>query len=94
MFFFIIIGFLVFFLFFNWLLGHQKGNIVLDLDDRYINRKKYVAAIQTQLESEGREVTYVGNNIFIIDGKKYMFTERNVSMGGVPLQRTVLQPVD
>ncbi|SFL35951.1 hypothetical protein SAMN04487943_101150 [Gracilibacillus orientalis] len=80
------------FLLFNWLMGYKKGNIIIDLDDRYINYSEYISAIQKKLESEGKDVEYKGDRRFIIDGKKYMFIERNVSMGGVPLQRTILQP--
>ncbi|MGP4041045.1 hypothetical protein ACTWP4_14275 [Gracilibacillus sp. D59] len=77
---------------FNWLMGYEKGNIIIDLDDRYIDYGEYVAAIQKKLENEGRVVTYLGDGIFSIDGKNYMFIERNISMGGVPLQRTILKP--
>ncbi len=79
--------------FFNFLMGYRTGNITMDLDDRYIDLNKYVKAIMAELESQGRAVEYKGNRRFIIDGKPYTFIERNVSMGGVPLQRTILKPV-
>lgn len=41
-------------LFFNWLMGYQKGNII-DFEERHFNRNEYVAAIHSTLESEGRE---------------------------------------
>lgn len=78
-------------LLFNWLMGYKKGNIIIDFEDRFFNQKEYVTAIQEKLESEGREVTYKGNSRFIIDGENYLFIERNVSMGGVPIQRTILR---
>ncbi|WP_209020966.1 hypothetical protein [Evansella clarkii] len=80
-------------LFFNWLMGHKKGNIIIDLEERHFNRNEYVAAIHSKLEGEGREVSYESNSLFLIDGKKYLFIERNVNVGGVPVQRTILQPV-
>ncbi|WP_080846265.1 hypothetical protein [Cytobacillus gottheilii] len=82
------IGFLFFF---NWLMGYKKGNITIDFDERYFNKKEYVEAIKNKLESEGKEVAYKGNGRFNIDGKNYLLIERNVSMGGVPLQRTILK---
>ncbi|SET18134.1 hypothetical protein SAMN05216389_106198 [Oceanobacillus limi] len=87
----IIVGGGLLFLLFNWLMGYKKGNIVLDLEDRFFDQKEYISAIKTELESQGREVYYKGNGRFDIDGKEYLFIERNVSMGGVPLQRTILK---
>ncbi len=80
------------FFLFNWLMGYKKDHIVIDLDERYIDYNKYVKAIQQELESRGMDVRYEGNYRFVIDGKRYLFIERNVSMGGVPLQRTILKP--
>jgi hypothetical protein len=77
---------------FNTLMGYKKGNITIDLDERYIDYNEYIQAIKQDLESKGREVKYEGNGKFVIDGKRYLFMERNVSMGGVPLQRTILKP--
>ncbi|WP_208590221.1 hypothetical protein [Gracilibacillus suaedae] len=88
----VIIMFIGAFSLFNWLMGYKKGNIIIDLDDRYIQYSEYVAAIQKKLESEGRVVVYLGDRRFSIDGKNYMFIERNISMGGVPMQRTILKP--
>ncbi|TFE00713.1 hypothetical protein E2626_11065 [Jeotgalibacillus salarius] len=78
-------------LLFNWLMGYRKGNITIDFEERYFNQKEYVEAIKNKLENEGREVYYEGNGRFKIDGKHYLFIERNVSMGGVPMQRTILK---
>jgi hypothetical protein len=80
------------FFLFNWLMGYKKNHIVIDFDERYIDYNKYVKAIQQELESRGKDVKYEGNYRFIIDGKRYLFIERNVSMGGVPMQRTILKP--
>lgn len=76
---------------FNWLMGYKKGNIQLDLEERYISLKEYVQAIQVELEKQGKQVSYLGNRIFLIDNHRYLLVERNVSMGGVPLQHTVLK---
>ncbi|MBG9548969.1 hypothetical protein [Cytobacillus firmus] len=77
---------------FNWLMGYRNNHITIDLDDRYVDFKEYVEAIQIELANQGREVSYIGSRKFIIDGQTYIFIERNVSMGGVPLQRTILKP--
>jgi hypothetical protein len=80
-------------LLFNWLMGYRKGHIQIDFEERYFKEKEYIAAIETELEGKGRQVKYMGNRKFIVDGLPYLFIERNVSMGGVPLQRTILKPV-
>lgn len=77
---------------FNWLMGYRKKHITIDLDERYVDFKEYVEAIQSELINQGREVSYIGNRKFVIDGQTYIFIERNVPMGGVPLQRTILKP--
>lgn len=77
---------------FNWLMGYRKNHITIDFDERYVDFKEYIEAIQNELVNQGREVSYIGNRKFIIDGQTYIFIERNVSMGGVPLQRTILKP--
>lgn len=91
----IITGVLVIGLFFlfNWLMGYRKGHIQIDFDERYVNHKEYIRAIKKELNEQGYEVSYDGDYKFFINGKAYVFLERNVSMGGVPLQRTILKPV-
>ncbi|MGM0845138.1 MAG: hypothetical protein ACQEUT_09185 [Bacillota bacterium] len=88
--FFLLVGGVFFLL--NTLMGYKKDYISIDLDERYFNFDEYTRAIQLELESKGREVIYEGNGRFTIDGKTYLFIERNVSMGGAPLQRTILKP--
>lgn len=77
---------------FNWLMGYRKDHITIDLDERHTDFREYVNAIQSELVKQGKEVSYKGNRKFIIDGRTYIFIERNVSMGGAPLQRTILKP--
>jgi hypothetical protein len=71
------------FLLFNFLMGYRKGNIQIE----------FIEAIMTELEKQGKEVHYQGNRHFVIDGELYVFVERNVSMGGLPMQRTILKPI-
>ena len=78
---------------FNWLMGYKKGYITLQLEERYIHLNEYVKAVKQELVKQGRSVEYEGNRIFSIDKNRYMLVERNVSMGGVPLQHTILKRV-
>ncbi|MDZ5713514.1 hypothetical protein [Jeotgalibacillus haloalkalitolerans] len=75
----------------NRLMGYKKGNIIIDFDERYYKFSEHVEAIRNKLEDDGRDVDYMGNGKFRIDGRDYLFIERNVSMGGVPMQRTILK---
>ncbi|WP_202409589.1 MULTISPECIES: hypothetical protein [Halobacillus] len=77
---------------FNWLMGYRKGHIQMDLDDRYVDFNQYIKAVLAELKRRGFEAFYEGNGVFTINGSRYVFIERNVSMGGVPLQRTILKP--
>ncbi|WP_270180765.1 hypothetical protein [Alkalihalobacillus sp. CinArs1] len=77
---------------FNFLMGYRKDHIQIDFDERYTDFNEYVKAITNKLKAEGRKVEYTDYRTFKIDGKEYVFIERNVSIGGVPLQRTILKP--
>ncbi|WP_347551760.1 hypothetical protein ABFG93_06875 [Pseudalkalibacillus hwajinpoensis] len=73
--------------------GYRKDHITIDFNERYMDFNEYIKAIRSELVSQGKEVDYLGHRHFMIDGKPFVFIERNVSMGGVPLQRTILKPV-
>lgn len=75
----------------NWLMGYRKGNITLELEDRFTDHGKYVRAVKQELREQGREVSYQGDGEFLIDGNRYLMVARNVSIHGVPLQRTILK---
>ncbi|NMH69268.1 hypothetical protein HF072_10830 [Bacillus sp. RO3] len=91
---FILLGGIVLFMLFNWLMGYRKEHIQIDFEERHFKEGEYIEAIRQELEQKGKDVEYVGERKFIVDGKTYLFIERNVSMGGVPLQRTILKPVN
>ncbi|MCA1066277.1 hypothetical protein QTG56_21600 [Rossellomorea sp. AcN35-11] len=91
---FILLGGIVLFMLSNWLMGYRKEHIQIDFEERYFKEGEYIEAIRQELEQKGKDVEYVGERKFIVDGKTYLFIERNVSMGGVPLQRTILKPVN
>ncbi|WP_079479140.1 hypothetical protein [Halobacillus salinus] len=73
--------------------GYRKGNIVLHLDEWYKDHGKYVNAIEHELRRQGKEARYLGRFQFYIDGKHYMLNPVMERVGGVPVQRTILQPV-
>ncbi|AIF42999.1 hypothetical protein [Virgibacillus sp. SK37] len=90
----ITIAVFIFILFgFSRLMGYRNENITLELDDRYTNLTEQAKAVKEELEKEGRKVEYRGDGYFLVDGKNYVMHGRNVAMGGVPLQRTILEPV-
>lgn len=78
---------------FNWLMGYRKGHSQIDFEERFFKEGEYIEAIKKELEQKGNDVEYKGNRTFIVDGRTYLFIERNVSMGGVPLQRTILKSI-
>ncbi|WP_335869444.1 hypothetical protein [Bacillus sp. 2205SS5-2] len=77
---------------FNWLMGYRKDYLFFDFDERFFDQNNYINAIQEKLKAQGKKVHYEGNGRFLIDGRQFLFYERNVSMSGVPLQRTILKP--
>ncbi|MDI3234274.1 hypothetical protein QK289_04575 [Exiguobacterium antarcticum] len=91
----VILGFLavgsVFWFFFSYLLGYRNKNITMTFDDRFYTLEEHVKAIEEKLTQDGKQVEYIGNRQFLVDGKKYLFVERTVSMSGVPMQQTILE---
>ncbi len=77
---------------FNMLMGYRKGNITLDLDGRYTNPTDQSAAVIVELKKQGKNAEYKGDGQYLVNGRSYAVLKRNVSMGGVPLERTVLAP--
>ncbi|WP_182200647.1 hypothetical protein [Paraliobacillus salinarum] len=53
-------------------------SIHLDLDKRYIEWSDHIAAAEEKLQKQGREVTYLGDGSFIIDGKYYIMIDWNI----------------
>lgn len=88
---FVIVGALIFWWGFNYVMGYRKDSIAMTFDERFYDTKRHVHAIEAKLRQEGRNVRYLGNHEFEVDGKRYAFLERTVSMGDVPMQQTVLK---
>lgn len=81
----------MFWFYYVFLLGYRKKSITLTFDNRYYSLDEHVAAIEQKLTLDGRSVRYLGDRQFVIDGKTYLFLERTVSVGGVPMQQTILK---
>ena len=80
-----------FWFFFSYLLGFKKKNITMTFDDRFYTLDEHVKAIEQKLKQDGKLVEYLGNRRFLVNGKRYLFVERTVSMSGVPMQQTILE---
>ena len=80
-----------FWFFFSYLLGFKKKNITMTFDDRFYTLDEHVKAIEQKLKQDGKQVEYLGNRRFLVNGKRYMFVERTVPMSGVPMQQTILE---
>lgn len=85
-------AFVVMLFFFNMLMGYRKGNISLELDGRYTNLTDQAKAVTEELEKQGKTVEYKGDGQYLVNGRSYTVIKRQVSMGGAPLERTVLVP--
>ncbi|MBR7552617.1 hypothetical protein ACFFJI_10310 [Allobacillus sp. GCM10007491] len=88
--FFFLMGMIILF-FFSRFLGFKKENIGITFDQRYIKFEDYVHAILDELANKNYEAKYIGDRTFQVDGQKYVLVERNVKMGGAPLQQTMLK---
>ncbi|WP_039043646.1 hypothetical protein [Sporosarcina sp. ZBG7A] len=77
---------------FNRLMGYRKGNITLELDGRYASLTDQANAVTEELRKQGKSAEYNGDGHYVVDGLSYVVLKRNVGMGGVPLERTVLVP--
>ncbi|TMW71062.1 hypothetical protein [Alteribacter natronophilus] len=80
-------------LLFNYLMGYRKDRIIIDFRERYTDLGDHMKAVREQLEKDGKRAEISGYRSLLIDGSPYLFTERTVNVGGVPLQRTILKPV-
>lgn len=72
-------------------LKDEKDSIVLDLNNRYNKRKELIEATVSKLEKKGRKCRYLGEDKLDVDGQEYLFTERDFTMGRIPLQRVILR---
>ncbi|MDQ0299302.1 hypothetical protein J2S78_001722 [Salibacterium salarium] len=82
------------FVLFNWLMGYRKGYIAFNLRNRYYSLNDHAKAVEEKLTNQGKSAVYKGHGYFLIDGETFMLVTRTLPMGGVPLQRTILKPLN
>lgn len=68
----------------------SKNKIVLELDERYFNLKELRNAVVEHLINEGKNCKVINDYTLKIDGNLYVLKEKNMSIGGVPLQQVIL----
>jgi len=88
---FVVFAGVMYWFYYNFLLGYRKKNITMTFDDRFYSLDEHVAAIKQKLATDGHSARYLGDRRFEVDGKSYLFLERTVSVGGVPTQQTILE---
>ncbi|MBN3346299.1 hypothetical protein CF050_05285 [Clostridium botulinum] len=71
----------------------SKDRFVIELDDRYFNQKDLINAACKYLNNQGKKCEIVNIYTLLIDGKKYSATERNLNMGGIPLQQVIVKEI-
>jgi hypothetical protein len=67
-----------------------KKKIVLELDERYFNLRDLRKAVVEHLTNEGKDCEVINDCTLRINDKMYVLNEKNISMGGVPLQQVIL----
>lgn len=87
----------MFFVFVDFLknLINKQKKIIIELDERYFDKKSLMDAVVKQLTNQGKICEVVGVDLLLIDGKKYYLSERNVvAKYCPPVQQVVLIEVD
>lgn len=67
-----------------------KKKIVLELDERYFNKRDLSNATYEYLKNENHSCELLDSDTIIVDGNKYLIREWNTS-AIVPLQQVVLK---
>ncbi|WP_165776111.1 hypothetical protein [Clostridium combesii] len=69
----------------------SKDRFVIELDDRYFNQKDLINAACEYLNNQGKKCEIVNIYTLLIDGKKYLVTERNLNIAVIPVQQVILK---
>ena len=67
------------------------NRFVIELDDRYYNQKDLIKATCEYLNNQGKKCQIVNYYTLLIDGKKYLVTERNLNIAVIPVQQVILK---
>jgi hypothetical protein len=71
-----------------------EKKIVLELDERYFNQNDLRNAVVEYLENKGKSCEIIDNTTLLVDNQRYTLIEKNMSMGGVPLQQVILKATE
>ena len=71
----------------------DNSEIVLELDERYKLKNDMIKETVKTLEKKGKKCNYIGEDKIEIDGEGYSFSEREISMGRIPLQQIILKHI-
>ncbi|MED0657143.1 hypothetical protein [Anoxybacillus ayderensis] len=75
--------------------SNRKRKIVVELDERYFDKKSLMYAVVQHFTNEGKQCEMIDVNTLILDGKKYYVHETNVAATYCPpVQRAVLTKID
>ncbi|SHK49938.1 hypothetical protein SAMN02745163_03925 [Clostridium cavendishii DSM 21758] len=70
---------------------YRKGNIVLELDDRYVKQSEKMNAVIEHLTKEGYRCEKIDNYFMLLNGKRHKVYDTNLSYGLVPVQQLVIE---
>lgn len=68
-------------LWYKWLFNNPKDNILIQLDADYSCDKDFTFAIVNHLIKQGRQVQFLGNRRYLIDGQNYILHEISIPIG-------------
>lgn len=72
-----------------------KNKLKLELDKRYFNKKDLSNAVVQTLREQGKECEVIDSDFLLIDGKKYVLSEKSVPVKfGPPVQQAILTEAD
>lgn len=68
-------------LWYKWIFSNPKNNILIQLDVQYSYDKDYTLAIVNHLIEQGRQVQFLGNRRYLVDGQNYILHEISIPIG-------------
>lgn len=73
----------------------SKNRLIIELDDRYFDKKSLMNAIVQHLTNEGKKCEVIDVDFLLVDGKKYSLSQKNVvAKYCPPVQQAVLTEID
>jgi len=79
---------------FNNFFKFKNKLLVIELDERYFDKKSLTGAVVQHLINKGKKCEVIGDSLLLVDGKKYYLLEKNIPVKyGPPVQQSVLVEV-